>query len=242
MLVRSGSIEAMVGTFTQVSVLPVVEWYVLFGMIRGLDRREVPAGLAYGSLALVVVASVAIHHQRVAFLWESVGLFVLWIGTPVLRRIGLILLVIAVQREKGLTPLHGLVSWLDAHLVSGFMSLAGHPVTRIGNLIVSPGMPNGLVVLAGCASTHLMIPMGLGLVALLLADRDRLTRADYGWIGITLAAAVAMNVVRLAMMLRSHEAYLSWHEGTGASIVSVAGLIVTLAAWMAATGRRATAP
>ena len=242
MLAGSGGLDGVVKTFTQVSVLPVVEWYVLFGMIRRLDQRDVPALLAYGSLALVVVASAAIRHQRVAFLWEATLLSVLWIGTPVLRRIGLILLIIAVQREKGLTPLHGLFGWLDAHMVSALMSVIGHPVTRVGNLIVSPGMPDGLVVLAGCASTHLMIPMGLGLAALLLASRDRLTRADYGWIGVTLVAAVAMNIMRLVLMLQSHAAYLSWHEGTGASIVSVAGLIVTLAAWMAATGRTGTAP
>jgi hypothetical protein len=140
-----------------------------------------------------------------------------------------------------MTPLHALVSWVDTRVLTGFMSLIGQPVTRIGNLILSSGMPDGLVILAGCASSNLMLPMGLGLAILLLISRDRLTRPDYGWIAATLAVAVAINIARLSLMLGSHAAYESWHEGTGASIISVAGLIVTMGVWMVATDTKQAA-
>ena len=235
LVVRSPDLEALERALTQISVLPVVEWWMLFGFVRRLPGRTVSAAMAYGSLALVVAAFTLINHQRFAFLFESFVLFILWLRTPDLRRIGLILLFIALQRGQGMTPLHALVSWVDTRVLTGFMALIGQPVTRIGNLVVSSGMPDGLVILAGCASSNLMLPMGLGLAILLLISRDQLKRTDYGWIALTLAIAVAINIVRLSLMLGSHAAYESWHEGTGASIVSVAGLIVTMGIWMVAT-------
>ena len=240
LVARSPNLDALERALTQISVLPVVEWWMLIGLARRLPERTVPATLAYGSLALVVAAFTLINHQRFAFLFESVVLFVLWLRTPDLRRVGLVLLFIALQRGQGMTPLHALVSWVDARVLDGFMSLIGQPVTRIGNLVLSSGTPDGLVILAGCASSNLMLPMGLGLAILLLISRDRLTRRalsrrDLGWIALTLAIAVAINIVRLSLMLRSHAAYESWHEGIGASIVSVAGLIVTMGVWMVVT-------
>lgn len=235
LVARSPNLESLERALTQISVLPVVEWWMLFGFVRRLPDRTVSAAMAYGSLALVVAAFTLINHQRFAFLFESFVLFILWLRTPDLRRIGLILLFIALQRGQGMTPLHALVSWVDTRVLTGFMALVGQPVTRIGNLVVSTGMPDGLVILAGCASSNLMLPMGLGLAILLLISRDPLKRTDYGWIALTLAIAVAINIVRLSLMLDSHAAYESWHEGTGASIVSVAGLIVTMGIWMVAT-------
>jgi hypothetical protein len=235
LVARSPSLDALERALTQISVLPVVEWWMLIGFARRLPDRTIPAAMAYGSLALVVAAFTLINHQRFAFLFESFVLFALWLRTPELRRVGLILLFIALQRGQGMTPLHAVVSWVDTRVLTGFTSLIGQPVTRIGNLILSSGMPDGLVILAGCASSNLMLPMGLGLAILLLISRGRLTRTDYGWIAVTLAIAVAINIVRLSLMLGSHAAYESWHEGTGASIVSVAGLVVTMGIWMMAT-------
>ena len=137
-----------------------------------------------------------------------------------------------------MTPLHGLVSWIDSRLLQGATALLGEPVTRIGNLIISATNPNGLLVLAGCASSNLIIPMTLGLIALLLSSKPRLTGTDYGWIAGTVAAGFIINIARLFMMLPSHAAYEYWHEGDGASIISVAGMVVTLGAWIAATGQR----
>jgi hypothetical protein len=235
LIARSPNFDTLERALTQISVLPVVEWVMLFGFARRLPDRPVSTGLAYGSLALVAAAFTLINHQRFAFLSESFALFLLWLRTPDLRRGGIILLFIALQRGQGMTPLHALVSWVDARLLAGAMSLIGHPVTRIGNLILSSGLPDGLVILAGCASSNLMLPMGLGLAILLLVGRDRLTGRDYSLIVLTLAVAVAINIGRLYLMLGGHEAYENWHEGAGASIVSVAGLIVTMALWMIAT-------
>lgn len=235
LVARSPSLDALERALTQISVLPVVEWWMLIGFARRLPERTISAAMAYGSLALVVAAFTLINHQRFALLFESAVLFFLWLRTPDLRRVGLILLLIALQRGQGMTPLHALVSWIDTRVLSGSMALIGQPVTRIGNLIVSSGMPDGLVVLAGCASSNLMLPMGLGLAILLLISRDPLKPGDYGWIAATLAIAAAINIVRLILMLGSHAAYESWHEGTGASIVSVVGLIVTMGVWMVAT-------
>jgi hypothetical protein len=240
LVVRSPDLDTLERALTQISVLPVVEWWMLFGLARRLPDRTLSAALAYGSLALVVLAFTLINHQRFAFLFESFALFLLWLRTAELRRIGLILLFVALQRGQGMTPLHALVSWVDTRALTGIMGLIGQPVTRIGNLVVTQGMPDGLVILAGCASSNLMLPMGLGLAILLLVSRDRLRRPDYGWVGLTLAVAVAINLVRLYLMLGSHAAYQSWHEGTGASIVSVAGLVVTMGFWMIATDPQRT--
>src|ERR1700761_7944638 len=190
LVVRSPDLDTLGRALTQISVLPVIEWFMLFGFVRRLPDRTLPPALAYGSLALVVAAFTLIAHQRFAFLFESFVLFLLWLRTPDLRRVGLILLFIALQRGQGLTPLHALVSWVDTRVLAGAMGLIGQPVTRIGNLILSQGMPDGLVILAGCASSNLMLPMGLGLAILLLISRDRLTSTDYRWIALTLAVAV----------------------------------------------------
>ncbi len=235
LITRSPSLDALERALTQISVLPAIEWWMALAFVRRLPDRPIPATLAYGSLALVVAAFTLIAHQRFAFLFESFVLFVLWLRAPDLRRIGLILLLIALQRGQGMTPLHALVSWVDTRVLTGAISLMGQPVARIGNLVLSQGMPDGLVILAGCASSNLMLPMGLGLMILLLVSRDRLTRRDYGWIALTLAVAAAINMVRLYLMLGSRAAYESWHEGTGASIVSVAGLVVTMGVWIVAT-------
>jgi hypothetical protein len=235
LVVRSPNLDALERALTQISVLPVVEWWMLFGFVRRLPERTLSARMAYGSLALVVAAFTLIAHQRFAFLFEAFVLFILWLRTPDLRRIGLILLFIALQRGQGMTPLHALISWVDTRMLSAFMTMIGQPVTHIGNLVASSGTPDGLVVLAGCASSNLMLPMGLGLAILLLLSRNPLRRGDYGWIAVTLAVAVAINIVRLTLMLGSHAAYESWHEGVGASIVSAAGLIVTTGVWIVAT-------
>ena len=242
MLAASGGIGGIVGTFTNISVIPVVEWYVLFGMIRGLKGPDVPVPLAFAPLVVFVLASALVHHQRTAFVLEALLLFALWIRTPGLGRVSLIVLLIALQLDEGLKPLHGLFSTVDAHVLPTVMAAIGQPVVRIGNLIRSPGLPDGLVLLAGCASTKLMLPMGLGFIALMLGSHERLTPNDWRWLGLVLAAAVVMNLVRLCLMLQSHAAFESWHVGNGASIVSVAGLIVTLSAWFAATGRDGTKP
>jgi hypothetical protein len=235
LIVRSPDFDTLERALTQISVLPAVEWFMLFGFVRRLPDHTRPPAMAYGSLALVVVAFTVIAHQRFAFLFESVALFLLWLRTPDLRRIGLVLLFIALQRGQGLTALHAAVSWVDARILTGLMGLIGQPVTRIGNLILPPGSTDGLVILAGCASSNLMLPMGLGLAILLLVSRERLARMDYGWIALTIAIAAAINIGRLYLMLGGHEAYETWHKGTGASIVSVAGLVVTMGAWMIAT-------
>jgi len=232
---RSPDLDTLEQALTQISVLPAIEWFMLFGFVRRLPDRTISPALAYGSLALVVAAFTLIAHQRFAFLFESFVLFLLWLRTPDLRRVGLILFFVALQRGQGLTALHAAVSWVDARVLDGIMSLVGQPVTRIGNLILARGSTDGLVILAGCASSNLMLPMGLGLAILLLVSRERLTRRDYGWIVLTLAVAAAINIVRLYLMLGGHEAYENWHKGTGASIVSVVGLVVTMGAWMIAT-------
>jgi hypothetical protein len=236
------NLDALSQALTQVSVLPILEWYMLFALARHLPERTISPVTAYGSLALFAAASAFIAHQRFAFLFETFVLFLAWVRLPDLKRIGLILFLIALQRGQGLAPLHALVSSIDARIVGALMPLIGQPVTQVGNLIISDGMPDGLVILAGCASTNLMLPMGVGLAVLLLTGRERLRRADYGWIALTLAIAVAINIVRLTLMLGSHAAYKSWHEGTGESIVSVGGLIVTMAAWMIATDPRKAVP
>jgi hypothetical protein len=238
MLAGSASLDGIVTALTQVSALPVVEWYVLFGLVRTFKGRDVSARLALGSLALLALASIAFPHQRLAFLVETVFLFIAWHRTPQLKRVGLILLVIALQRGLGMEPLHGVVSRFDAQAVEGLMAAIGHPITRVGNLLLAPNMPDGLLVLAHCASTILMFPMGFGFIALVLTDRERLTWADWQWLAGILAAAIAINLVRLSLMLRGQEAYESLHEGTGASVIGLLGMIVTLAAWLAATGKR----
>jgi hypothetical protein len=238
MLAGTPSLEGIVAALTQVSVLPVVEWYVLFGLARTFKSQDVSAPLALGSLALLALASVAFPHQRLAFLVETVFLFIAWNRTPQLKRIGLILLIIALQRGLGMEPLHGVVSRFDAQAVEGLMAAIGHPITRVGNLLLGPNMPDGLLVLAHCASTILMFPMGFGFIALVLTDRERLTRTDWQWLAAILAAAIVINLVRLSLMLRGQEAYESLHEGTGASVIGLLGMVVTLAAWLAATGKQ----
>jgi hypothetical protein len=238
LVARVPDLGALSQALTQISVLPVVEWYMLIALARRLPERTISPAMAYGSLALFAAASTLIAHQRFAFLLETFVLFLAWIRTPDLKRIGLILFLIALQRGQGLAPLHALVSSLDAQIVGALMPLIGQPVTQVGNLIMSNGMPDGLVILAGCASTNLMLPMGVGLAILLLTSRERLRRTEYGWIALTLAIAVAINIARLILMLGSHAAYKSWHEGTGESIVSVGGLIVTMGIWMMATDPR----
>ena len=237
MILGTGTLEGIVKTFTEMSVLPIVEWYLLFGMIRRLTGPGISGPAAFAPLVIFAVTTAVLHHQRTAFLFETLLLLAVWMRMPDLRRVAVILVLIAVQLGEGTTPLHGLFSWIDAHLVTGLMTMIGQPVLRIGNLIRSHGLPDGLVVLAGCASSKLMLPMGTGLAVLLLTSHPRLTRIDWYWIGATLAAAIVMNVIRLALMLQSHADFLSWHEGSGASLVSVVGLVITLAAWFAATAK-----
>ena len=240
MVAASAGAGGIVEAFGEISVLPVVEWYVLFGMIRGLKGPDVPASLALSSLLVFVLGSMLVHHQRTAFVLEALLLVFLWIRTAGLGRVSFIVLLIALQLDEGLKPLHGLFSAIDAHILPVVMAGIGQPVVKIGNLIRSPGLPDGLVLLAGCASTKLMLPMGLGFTALVLGSHERFMRSDWRWLGLVLAAAIIMNIVRLCLMLQSHAAFESWHVGTGASIVSVAGLVVTLVAWFVATGRDGT--
>jgi hypothetical protein len=68
MLAGTPSLDGIVTALTQVSVLPVVEWYALFGLARTFKGQDVSAPLALGSLALLAVAAVAFPHQRLAFL------------------------------------------------------------------------------------------------------------------------------------------------------------------------------
>ena len=238
MLAGTGSLDGIMAAFTEVSMLPVVEWYVLFGMLRTLKGKDVPAAIALGSLALVALPAIVFPHQRLAFTVEAIVLFLAWYRLPGLRRIGLILLMIALQRGLGMEPLHGVVSRIDAIAVEGLMAMIGHPITRMGNLLFTANMPDGLLVLAHCASTILIFPMAFGFVALVLTDRERLTRTDWRWLIAVMAAAIVINLARLSLMLRGQAAYQSLHAGTGASVVGLLGMVVTLGAWMAASGDR----
>jgi hypothetical protein len=237
LIATSGSLDGIAKTFTTISVLPVVEWYALFGLIRGMTGPPVRAELAFGSLVIFVLGLTQLHHQRTAFLAEAILLFLLWARTPGLGRVSLIVLLIALQLGEGTPPLHGLFTWFDAQILPVVMDAIGQPVDRIGNLIRSPGLPDGLVLLAGCAGSNLMLPMAMGFLALVLTSHPKLSRIDWRWLGLVLAAAMVMNIVRLCLMLQSRADFESWHEGNGASLISVAGLIVTLAAWSATTRR-----
>jgi hypothetical protein len=242
LLLGAFSAESVMATLTRISVMPVIEWYVLFGLTRAHGDRLISAPLALGSLALIAMASLALPHQRVAFLAETILLLAAWFRTPGLRRIAIVLVLIALQLDQGMTPLHSVVSWFDSRLLELTAAAIGHPVSRVGNLIFSPNVPGGLLVLAGCASTNLILPMALGLAALLLSSKPHLTGRDWGWIAATVAAGFAINIARLIMMLPSHAAYEYWHEGDGAAVISVAGMAVTLGAWIVATDQRKTKP
>jgi hypothetical protein len=97
--------------------------------------------------------------------------------------------------------------------------LLGFGLSLDGIRIISP---NGwfVYVMEGCSSFHnasLAVLVWLSLVKL---ARARVSGSNVMALGVGILAIVCLNALRILLMTPSEEAYLFWHEGSGATLFS----------------------
>ena len=88
-----------------------------------------------------------------------------------------------------------------------------------------------VVLLEGCSSFHNLSLTVLIWLSILKIARHPADAAAARALGVSACLVVAVNVTRILAMLPSREAYLFWHDGSGATVValgSVAAAIVPI--------------
>jgi len=88
-----------------------------------------------------------------------------------------------------------------------------------------------VVLLEGCSSFHNLSLTVLIWLSILKIARHPADAAAIRALGVSACLVVAVNVTRILAMLPSREAYLFWHDGSGATVValgSVAAAIVPI--------------
>jgi hypothetical protein len=148
-----------------------------------------------------------------------------------------LLIGIAVCQTWGPVVLHlfaGPLLALDATFVAWLLgTVQGGGVERIGNLVeTSKGQP--LAIMIGCSSIS-----NMSFALLCWMTVVRASRPEWQWRDLTIAlgvviAVIALNILRMAMMGLSRDAYLLLHGPVGANVFNIVILLTSLSAgWCA---------
>lgn len=123
---------------------------------------------------------------------------------------------------------------LDAIAATGVLDLFDGGATRVGNVIQASG-GHEIVIFVGCA-TAFLVPQALALaLALAVADGPAPTRRLLGALATLTLTLTGANVLRLACLAASREAYEMGHGAVGQN--AFAALQIALILWAAKIAR-----
>ena len=224
--------------FADLFGISAILWTALAAGLKILADDERRDGWRRGDAAvaaLVVAAALLPSPAASSLALTALSAWAIVTGAPgsAVRRAGILFLALAGALFWGRLflglfsrPLLDIDAWFVAHVVGA---------AQRGNLIWSDGFR--LIVGAGCSSIH-----GLSLALLFWATVNQYYRVRFGWTPLfvclaALAATVAVNVARMAAMLRWPAHFQEIHVGWGYYAANWATLILVAAICLAGARR-----
>jgi hypothetical protein len=120
-----------------------------------------------------------------------------------------------------------------------FLPLFGS-FTMVGNSIGN-GADHSIAVYLGCSAFANTVSTAFIWLCLVKLAESEFCRRHYLGLAASLACVVLINIGRIALMAYSAEQYVFWHDGAGASIVSIGMLACILGIFLVAQFRPAGA-
>lgn len=133
--------------------------------------------------------------------------------------------------EPWLLPIEAALGYVPLSLFGSF--------SLVGNAILGQG--HGVVVFTGCSAFANTITAAFIWLSLVKIQGTEFQGWHFRGLAFSLAAIVLLNTVRLTLMAYSYDGYVFWHNGYGATFVSLAMLLIVLAFFYWGACRRESA-
>jgi len=128
----------------------------------------------------------------------------------------------------------------DAILTEVFLNLQGYDVVR-QDYRLGTSEDHRVMIVGSCSSFNNITLAALAAVTALVAVKGKLSRQDLVPLLAVCLVMLCFNTIRLAVFASSYEAYLYWHEGAGAGLLSlISTALVVLSSACIAMPRRFT--
>jgi hypothetical protein len=192
----------------------------------GSDRILRKADLI--AIAIATIALTHPWHSMAVVMLTVIGIFFLSREDRRLASLGQLCIGLAWISLWGKVVLSFIEPWLlpiEAALGFAPLSLFGS-FSLVGNAILGNG--HGVIVFTGCSAFANTITAVFIWLALVKIQGTEFQGWHFRGLAFSLAAIVLLNTVRLTLMAYSYDGYVFWHNGYGATIMSLAMLLVVL--------------
>lgn len=228
------------GLAQHVSVLELAQIYVIGLLVWHIDPAiRLPGAMALGALCLIATLVLVLRYRPA---YASGGLEIALLGLsllyPSIRLVAWVITLFVFQYLFLAGPflwLHEAVGSLDAAILRGILTDLGYVALGFGPYVFLQDSAHGINVMGACSSSNVIGTVVVGYCVLVLARRGRLIPQDASWLTAILVSGLLINWVRLTPMAISKEQHQFWHDGTGASLVSLALAALVLAGVALAT-------
>lgn len=193
-------------------------------------RHDTPWGNAVALISISMSAVIPVEYWALALLGSGfLSVPRRSAMAPTLFALGAIGIHIALLAGR-LPELVTLALTVDITLVAAMIELSGRVVSvRDTVLVVEDGMP--LRLISQCSSIWPMLSVTGAIGSGLGAMRFSRLRPAYVILVLAVLAVMSLNVLRLAGMSISLEAYTWLHDGTGATLFRLSILVIIIAAF-----------
>ena len=120
--------------------------------------------------------------------------------------------------EPWLLPVEAALGYLPLSLFGSF--------SLVGNAIFGNG--HGVIVFTGCSAFANTITAAFIWLSLVKIQGTEFRGWHFRGLALSIAAIMLLNTARLTLMAYSYDGYVFWHNGYGATIMSLAMLLVVL--------------
>ncbi len=180
------------------------------------------------ALALAAIALMHPWHSMATVMLTAIGAFFVCRQDERLASLGQLCIGLAWIGLWGKVVLSFIEPWLlpiEAALGYVPLSLFGS-FSLVGNAILGNG--HGVIVFTGCSSFANTVTAAFIWLSLIKIQGTEFQSWHFRGLAISLVAIVLLNTLRLTLMAYSYDGYVFWHNGYGATMMSVAMLLVVL--------------
>ena len=226
--------EPIAGLSDALDAFTAVEMFEIAMLARLFLRRPATSPLSALEAAATVAGAAAIMlivDAKPVFAAGLLSLYVLVRFAPnrADRPLALALFAFIAQYWLQAGPfiwLHEAVGTVDAQVLRWALGANGHAVGGSGTIVAQLDGSFAVDVLVGCSSSFVVSIVVPAFAIALLGLRGGFLRSDLLSLAGLIAATVLLNWIRLYPTSLSHEGWLYWHEGQGASFIAVANALL----------------
>ena len=180
------------------------------------------------AFAISAIALMHPWHSMATVMLTAIGILFLFRKDPRLASLGQLCIGLAWIHLWGKVVLSFIEPWLlpiEAALGYLPLSLFGS-FSLVGNAILGNG--HGVIVFTGCSAFANTISAAFIWLSLVKIQGTEFRGWHFRGLALSVATIMLLNTARLTLMAYSYDGYVFWHNGYGASIMSLAMLLVVL--------------